>query len=138
MSDEVDTVEGEVLNEITPPSPEPVKPPAAPPKATAKPVKPASVATEPTTADGAGNESQPAEVVAIYISEGQHQLARRIAADAYESSTTRAEFVKAFVADPRLDGTTDDEGKALLVAGEECAAYWLTNAIAKPTAHIPG
>ncbi len=142
MSDVADTLEDTegVANEVAPPAPEPVKPPAVPPKAVAKQEAkkaPAVAVSEPAKAEGVENESFPAAVAAVYISEGQHQLARRVAADAFEASKNRDEFAKAFIADKRLDGTTDAEGQALLVAGYECVAYWLANKIEKPTAHIP-
>lgn len=142
MADEVEIVEAEEVaaNEVAPPAPEPVKPPTAP-KSTVKlatKTVAAPVASNPTTEDGAGNESLPAEVVAIPVPDNQRLLATRVAADAYEASTDRESFAKAFIADGRLDGTTDSEGQALLVVGNECVAYWLANKIEKPTSHIPG
>lgn len=70
------------------------------------------------------------------LSDSQIMLARRIAADAFEASSSRKSFAKAFIADKRLDGATDDESKALLVCGKEFAEYWLAEKIDKPTALV--
>jgi len=140
MSDEVETVldAEEVASEVEPtPAPEPVKP--TPAKAAAKPATKkiaAPVASSPAAPAQVENESQPPEVAAFHFGESQLLLARRVAADAFEASETEEEFRKAFILDPRLDGTTDSETTALLVSGMECRAYWLAEKIDKPTAHV--
>lgn len=67
----------------------------------------------------------------------QMMLARRVAADAFESSAGDvAKFKTAVLEDIRLDGCEPDELDAIVAASGECFAYWKAEGIDTPTATV--
>jgi hypothetical protein len=67
----------------------------------------------------------------------QQMLARRVAADAYESSAgDLTKFKTAVLEDIRLDGCEPDELDAIVAASGECFAYWKAEGIDTPTATV--